>query len=73
LIVFSCNSLREIFMSFLKSSIIIIIRRSHFRAQSGVMCIQDLLWWKNWVLMMPSNLGFCCVCSYTYLLPSDYL
>jgi hypothetical protein len=24
-------------------------------------CIQDLLWWENWVLMMPSNLGFCCL------------
>jgi hypothetical protein len=32
-----------------------------------------LLWWGNWVLMMPSNLGFCCFCSYTSLLPSDYL
>ena len=26
--------------------------------------IQDLLWWENWVLMMPSNLGFCCLHSY---------
>jgi hypothetical protein len=22
-----------------------------------------LLWWENWVLMMPSSLGFCCLCS----------
>jgi hypothetical protein len=21
-------------------------------------CVQDLLWWENWILMMPSNLGF---------------
>jgi hypothetical protein len=25
------------------------------------------------VLMMPSNLGFCCFCSYACFLPSDYL
>ena len=36
-------------------------------------CIQDLLWWESLVLMMPSNLGFCCLCSYACLLPSDYL
>jgi hypothetical protein len=32
-----------------------------------------LLWWESLVLMMPSNLGFCCFCSYACLLPSDYL
>jgi hypothetical protein len=31
-----------------------------------------LLWCKNWVLKMPSCLGFCCFCSYSCLLPSDY-
>ena len=36
-------------------------------------CIQDLLWWDSLVLMMPSSLGFCCFCSYTCLLLSDYL
>ena len=36
-------------------------------------CIQDMLWWESWVLMLPSNLGFCCFCSYAYLPPSDYL
>ena len=35
--------------------------------------MQDLLWWESWVLMMPSNLGFCCFCSYSCLLPPDYL
>ena len=34
--------------------------------------IQDLLWWKSWVLMMTSNLGFCCFYSYACLLPFDY-
>jgi hypothetical protein len=32
-----------------------------------------LLWWESLVLMMPSNLGFCCFYSYDCLLPSDYL
>jgi hypothetical protein len=37
-------------------------------------CIQDLLWWESLVLMMPSNLGFCCSFSYLKcLLPSIYL
>jgi hypothetical protein len=61
-------------LSFLKSSIIIM--RSDFKSISsfsGVMCIQDLIWWKNWVLMTPSNLDFFCFCSYSFLLPSDYL
>jgi hypothetical protein len=31
--------------------------------------IQGLPWWENWVLMMPSSLGFCCLCSCTCLLP----
>uniref|UniRef100_A0A0V1IUH3 Uncharacterized protein n=1 Tax=Trichinella nativa TaxID=6335 RepID=A0A0V1IUH3_9BILA len=26
--------------------------------------IQDLLWWENWVLMLPSQIGFFCLCSY---------
>jgi hypothetical protein len=25
--------------------------------------ILDLLWWENWVLMIPSRLSFCCLCS----------
>jgi hypothetical protein len=29
-----------------------------------------LLWLEYWVLMMPSNLGFCCFCSYSCLPPS---
>jgi hypothetical protein len=71
--VYSCISLRELFMSFLKSSIIIM--RSGFKSEScsSSVCIQYFLWWKNWVLMMSSNLGFCCLCSYTCLLPSGYL
>jgi hypothetical protein len=36
-------------------------------------CIQDLLRWESLVLTMPSNLGFCCFCSYACLLLSDYL
>ena len=32
-----------------------------------------MLWWESWVLMMLSNLGFCCFCSYACLLPSNYL
>jgi hypothetical protein len=32
-----------------------------------------LLWWENWVLMMSSNLGFCCFYSYTCLPLSAYL
>jgi hypothetical protein len=32
-----------------------------------------LLWWESLVLMMPSNLGFCCFCSFACLLPSDNL
>ena len=35
--------------------------------------IQDLLWWENWVLMTPSNLGFCYLCSYACHPPSGYL
>jgi hypothetical protein len=35
--------------------------------------IQSLLWWQNWVLMMPSSLRFCSLCSCTCLLPSSYL
>ena len=36
-------------------------------------CIQELLWWENWVIMMPNNLGLCCLCSLTCLLPFDFL
>jgi hypothetical protein len=32
--------------------------------------IQDLLWWENWVLILPSQIGFCCLCSYACLSPS---
>jgi hypothetical protein len=66
--VFFCISLRE--LKFLKSSITIM--RSDFRSEScfsGVMVYPGLLWWENWVLMMPGNLGFCCLCSYTCLQP----
>jgi hypothetical protein len=28
-----------------------------------------LLWWQNWVLKMPSSLGFSCLCSSACLLP----
>jgi hypothetical protein len=62
--VFSCISLKELFMS-LKFSIIIM--RSDFRSiscSSGVMVYPGLaLWWESLVLMMPSNLSFCCFCS----------
>jgi hypothetical protein len=60
---FSCISLRELFMSFLKSSIIIM--RCDFKSEScfsAVLGNQGSLWWKNWVLMMPSGLCFCCLC-----------
>ena len=36
-------------------------------------CVLDFLWWENWFLITPRNLGFCCICSYTCLSPSDYL
>jgi hypothetical protein len=32
-----------------------------------------LLCWENWVLVIPSNLGFHCLCSYACFLSSDYL
>jgi hypothetical protein len=35
--------------------------------------IQSSLWWENWVLMIPSSLGFCCLCSCFCLSPSGYL
>jgi hypothetical protein len=47
--------------------------RSDFRSIScfsGVILYVDLIWWTCWVLMFPSNLGFCC---YACLPPSDYL
>jgi hypothetical protein len=89
LALFSCNSLRHFcvsslkasrylpvfyFISFLKSSIIII--RSDFRSMpcfSGVIEYPGLLWWESFVQMMPCNLDFCCFCSYSCPLPSDYL
>lgn len=62
--VFSCISLRELLMSFLKS---IIIMKSDFKSEScfsGVWGTHDSsLWRENWVLMMPSGLGICCLCS----------
>ena len=61
-------------MSFLLSSIIIM--RSDFRSEScfsGVLGYPGLAMMGNWVLMMPSNLGFCCLCSYACFLPSGYL
>jgi hypothetical protein len=69
---FSCISLRQLLISFLTSSIIIM--RSDFRSIpcfSGV--VVYLLWWESLVLNMPSNLCFCCFCSYGCLLLSDYL
>jgi hypothetical protein len=69
--VFSCISLRELFMSFLKSSIIIMrcdINQSlTFRV---FWSIQASLCWENWVLMMPSSLGFV---AYVLALASCYL
>ena len=51
--------------------------RSDFRSIScfsGVMVYPGLaLWWESLVLMMPSNLGFCCSCSYACFLSSGYL
>jgi hypothetical protein len=38
-----------------------------------LVCKQGSLWWENWVLMMPSILGFCCLCSCPCLSPSGYL
>jgi hypothetical protein len=72
--VFSCISLKELLISFLLPSIIIM--RSDFRSIScfsGVMAYPGLAMWESLALMMPSNLGFCCFCSYACLLPSDYL
>jgi hypothetical protein len=25
-------------------------------------CIQGLLWWENWILIMATYIGFCCLC-----------
>ena len=89
LIVFSCNSLREffcylfmgfsislkkLFISFLKSSIM--ITRCDFKSGLAILVcwgIQCSLWWENWILLMPNSLGFCCLCSCPCLLPSVYL
>jgi hypothetical protein len=70
--VFYCMSSRELVMSFLMSSIII-IRSDLSLAFLVWRCMQDLLWWENWVLMMPGNLCFCCLLSYASLLPTEYL
>ena len=35
-------------------------------------CIKGLLWWENWVLMMPTYIGFCCLWSCTCLSPFGY-
>jgi hypothetical protein len=71
--VFSCISLRELFMS-LKSSIIIMRYDINLNLAFPVCWgILVLLWWKNYVLMMQSILGFCCLCSCPYFLLSGYL
>ena len=33
----------------------------------------NLLWWPNWVMMMPTSLGCYCLYSCTYLMPSHFL
>ena len=66
--VFSCIFLREVFLSVLKPSVIVM--RSNFRFKScfsGVMVYPGLAMVGNWVLMMPNNLGFCCLCSPVFL------
>ena len=35
--------------------------------------IHHLLWWESWVVIMPSNLVFCCFFYYTCLQPSDFV
>lgn len=35
--------------------------------------MQDLLWCEKWVLMLPSEISFWCLCSWAWLLPSGYL
>jgi len=83
LLVLSCVSLRELFMSFLKSSssvvvviIIIIIIKCDFKSKS---CFFSVFGYpifalvENWALMMLSSLGFCCLSSYACLLPLGYL
>jgi hypothetical protein len=30
-------------------------------------CIQGLMWWEKWVLMMPTYIGFCCLWSCAHL------
>ena len=72
--VFYYISLKELVISFLYSSMIII--RSDYRpisCFSGVMVYPGLLWWESLVLMMPCNLGCCCFCSYACLLLSGFL
>ena len=61
-------------MSFLMSSISIM--SCCFKSNScfsSVLGIQDLLWWENWVLMLPNSFGFCWYGSCACLLPSGYL
>jgi hypothetical protein len=61
-------------MPFLKYSIVIM--RSDFLSNFAFLvgwCIQDMLCWENYALMMQINLNFCCFCFYASLLPSGYL
>jgi hypothetical protein len=73
--VFFCISLRELFMSFLKSSIIISRDVTLNQSLAFLVCcgIQGSLWWENLFLMMPSSLGFCWLYSCSCLLPPGYL
>ena len=69
----TCISLRELFMSFLMSSIIIIMR-SDFKSEScfsGVLGYLQLTLVRFLVVMMPTD--FCCLCSCPCLLPSGGL
>ena len=97
LVVFSCNSLRDFCVSYLRASsylsvfssiflkrvIYVLLKVLYHHREKWFLdlslvfpvwcCTQDLLCWENCVLMMPSNLNFCCLCSYACLPPSDYL
>jgi hypothetical protein len=67
--VFSCISLREVFMSFIKSSIIIM--RCDFKYESCFSVVMDyLILAVVGVLVMTSSLGFCCFC---FFLASQHL
>jgi hypothetical protein len=72
--VYSCISLRELFMSFLKSSIIVI--SSDFRSMCCFLCVMvypGLAMVGEFGSDGASNVGFYCFCSCTCFLPSDYL